>query len=136
MDGGRHLRVAEVEPRLLVVVVGLGVAGVDGGELGCGGRSSGAVGISVAGGLGRCWCVLRAPGEVWSTMVSSVGRYGDRGHDGDIVGGVELSAEVGLGPRGRERPGEKGETTRGLTAVAVGVEAGSETRWRRRIRRR
>ena len=35
MDGGRHLRVAEVEPRLLVVVVGLGVAGVDGGELGC-----------------------------------------------------------------------------------------------------
>ena len=49
MDGGRHLRVAEVEPRLLVVVVGLGVAGVDGGELGCGGRSSGAVGNGVAG---------------------------------------------------------------------------------------
>ena len=61
MDGGRHLRVAEVEPRLLVVVVGLGVAGVDGGELGCGGRSSGAVGIGVAGCLGRRWCVLRAP---------------------------------------------------------------------------
>ena len=40
MDGGRYLRVAEAEPRLLVVVVGLGVAGVDGGELGCGGRSS------------------------------------------------------------------------------------------------
>ena len=53
MDGGRHLRVAEVEPRLLVVVVGLGVAGVDGGELSCGGRSSGAVGIDVAEGLGR-----------------------------------------------------------------------------------
>ena len=87
MDGGRHLRVAEVEPRLLVVVVGLGVAGVDGGELGCGGRSSSAVGISVAGGLGRRWCVLRAPGDVWSTMVCSVGRYGDRGHDGDIAGG-------------------------------------------------
>ena len=113
MDGGRHLRVAEVEPRLLVVVVGLGVAGVDGGELGCGGRSSGAVGISVAGGLGRRWCVLRAPGEVGSTMVCSVGCYGDRGHDGDIAGGVELSAKVGLGPRGRERPGERGETIRG-----------------------
>ena len=110
MDGGRHLRVAEVEPRLLVVVVGLGVAGVDGGELGCGGRSSGAVGISVAGGLGRRWCVLRAPGDVWSTMVCSVGRYGDRGHDGDIAGGVKLSAAVGLGPRGRERAGKKGET--------------------------
>ena len=49
MDGGRHLHVAEVEPRLLVVVVGLGVVGVDGGELACGGRSSGAVGIGVAG---------------------------------------------------------------------------------------
>ena len=133
MDGGRHLRVVEAEPRLLVVVVGLGVAGVDDGELGCGGRSSGAVGISVAGGLGRRWCVLRAPGDVWSTMVCSVGRYGDRGHDGDIVGGVELSAEVGLGPRGRERPRKKGETLRGLTAVAVGVEAGSGTRRRRRI---
>ena len=34
---------------------------------------------------------------------------------GDIAGGVELSAKVGLGPRGRERPGEKGETIRGLT---------------------
>ena len=52
-------------------------------------------------------------------MVSSVGRYGDRGHDGDIAGGVELSVEVELGPRGRERPGKKGETLRGLTAVAV-----------------
>ena len=49
MDGGRHLRVAEVEPRLLVVVVGLGVAGVDDGELGCGGGRSGAVGNGVAG---------------------------------------------------------------------------------------
>ena len=113
MDGGRHLRVAEVEPRLLVVVVGLGVAGVDGGELGCGGRSSGAVGISVAGGLGRRWCVLRAPGDVWSTMVCSVGRYGDRGHDGDIAGGVELSVEVELGPRGRERPGKRGKRSGG-----------------------
>ena len=80
--------------------------------------------------------MLRAPSEVGSTIVHSVGCYGDRGHDGDIAGGVELSAKVGLGPRGRKRPGEKGETIRGLTAVAVGVEAGSETRWRRRIRRR
>ena len=69
-------------------------------------------------------------------MVCSVGRYGDRGHDGDIAGGVELSAKVGLGPRGRERPGEKGETIRGLTAELQGWLAGSGTRWRRRIRRR
>ena len=66
----------------------------------------------------------------------SVGCYGDRGHDGDIAGGVELSAKVGLGPRGRERPGEKGETIRGLTAELQGWLAGSGTRWRRRIRRR
>ena len=54
MDFGGHLRVAEVEPRLLVVVVGLGVAGVDGGELGCGGRSSGGGGFgATSGGLAR-----------------------------------------------------------------------------------
>ena len=80
--------------------------------------------------------MLRAPSEVWSTIVCSVGCYGDRGHDGDIAGGVELSAKVGLGPRGRERPGEKGETIRGLTAELQGWLAGSGTRWRRRIRRR
>ena len=35
--------------------------------------------------------MLRAPSEVWSTIVCSVGCYGDRGQDGDIAGGVELS---------------------------------------------
>ena len=43
-------------------------------------------------------------------MVCSVGCYGDRGHDGDIAGGVKVSAEVGLGPTVRERGGEEGET--------------------------
>ena len=62
-------------------------------------------------------------------MVCSVGRYGDRGHDGDIAGGVELSAEGGLGPRGRKRPGEKGKTIRGLTAELQGWLAGSGMRW-------
>ena len=62
-------------------------------------------------------------------MVCSVGRYGDRGHDGDIAGGVELSVEVELGPRGRERPGKKGETIRELTAELQGWLAGSGTRW-------
>ena len=108
------------------------------------GRRGGTVAAGAGEGCGRDRCcrgfgealVRAAPSEVWSTIVCSVGCYGDRGHDGDIAGGVELSAKVGLWPRGRERPGEKGETIRGLTAVAVGVEAGSETRWRRRIRRR
>ena len=53
--------------------------------------------------------MLRAPSEVWSTIVCSVGCYGDRGHDGDIAGGVELSAKVGLRPRGRKRPGRRGK---------------------------
>ena len=122
--------------RRTVVVAVPGVVCTVDGELGCGRRSSGAVGIGVTGCLGRRWCVLRAPGEVGSTIVRSVGCYGDRGHDGDIAGGVELSAKVGLGPRGRERPGEKGETIRGLTAELQGWLAGSGTRWRRRIRRR
>ena len=77
--------------------------------------------------------MLRAPSEVWSTMVCSVGRYGDRGHDGDIAGGVELSAKVGLGPRGRKRPGEKGKTIRGLTAELQGWLAGSGTSGRSRF---
>ena len=80
----------------------------------------------------RGWHLRLLRGAV-RTWVCSVGRYGDRGHDGDIAGGVELSVEVELGPRGRERPGKKGETLRRLTAVAVGVEAGSGTRRRRRI---
>ena len=117
----------------MVELVRVGVAGVGAGDDLGGRRSSGAVGVGVAGCLGRRWCVLRAPSEVWSTIVCSVGCYGDRGHDGDIAGGVELSVEVELGPRGRERPGKKGETLRGLTAVAVGVEARSGTRRRRRI---
>ena len=62
-------------------------------------------------------------------MVCLVGRYGDRGHDGDIAGGVELSVEVELGPRGRKRPGEKGEMIRGLTAELQGWLVGSGTRW-------
>ena len=81
--------------RRTVVVAGPEVAGVDGGELGCGRRSSGAVGVGVAGCLGRRWCVLRAPSEAWSTIVCLVGRYGDRGHDGDIAGDVELRSSRG-----------------------------------------
>ena len=115
MNRGGHRSEAEDDPRLLAESVGVGVAGVDGGELGCGRRGSGAVGISVAGGLGRRWCVLRAPGEVGSTMVCSVGRYGDRGHDGDIAGGVELSVEVDNLATARERRNREGETDGELT---------------------
>ena len=101
--------------RRTVVVAEPGVAGVDGGELGCSRRTSGAVGIGVAGGLGRHWCVLRAPGEVWSTMVCSVGCYGDRGHDGDIAGGDGVSALVDNLATARARRNRKGETDGELT---------------------
>ena len=67
-------------------------------------------------GRGRCGC-LRAHGIVLSTMVCSDTSCGGCGHGGDIAGGVEFSAKMGLWPRGQKRPGEKGETTRGLTVV-------------------
>ena len=40
MDRGDHRSEAEDDPRLLAESVGVGVAGVDGGELGCGRRGS------------------------------------------------------------------------------------------------
>ena len=42
-DGGEYLRVAGGEPRRLVVVVGLGVAGIDAGDEPCGCRGTGVV---------------------------------------------------------------------------------------------
>ena len=45
---GWALRVAGATSRPLVAVVGPGVAGVDGGELGCGRRSSGGHGLAAA----------------------------------------------------------------------------------------
>ena len=43
--------------RRAVAVAGPGVAGVDGGELGCGCRSSGEVGVGVRGHGRGSWCV-------------------------------------------------------------------------------
>ena len=40
MNRGGHRSEAEDDPRLLAESVGVGVAGVDGGELGCGRRGS------------------------------------------------------------------------------------------------
>ena len=119
--------------RRTVVVAVPEVAGTDDGDDRGGCRSSVELGVEATTAAEmRGWHLRLLRGTV-RTWVCSVGRYGDCGHDGDIAGGVELSVEVELGPRGRERPGKKGETLRGLTAVAVGVEAGSGTRRRRRI---
>ena len=49
MNRGGHRSEAEDDPRLLAESVGVGVAGVDGGELGCGRRGSVVHGNSVAG---------------------------------------------------------------------------------------
>ena len=49
MGRGGHQSGAEDEPQLVVESVGVGVAGVDGGELGCGRRGSVVHGNGVAG---------------------------------------------------------------------------------------
>ena len=51
-DRGDHRSGAEANPQLLAEPVGVGVAGVDGGELGCGRRGSVVHGKGVAEGLG------------------------------------------------------------------------------------
>ena len=73
--------------------------------------------------------MLRPPGVALSTAACSVAALGNGGYGGDIAGGVEFSAKTGLWPRGRKRPGEKGEMIRGLTAELQGWLAGSGTRW-------
>ena len=68
---------------LVVVEAGPMVAGDDDDELQGGGRSSGTCGFGVVV-LGRgSWWVLRAPGEVWSTVVCPALSHGGSGHDGD-----------------------------------------------------
>ena len=49
MERGDHRSEAEDDPRLLAESVGVGVAGADGGELGCGCRGSVVHGNGVAG---------------------------------------------------------------------------------------
>ena len=65
-----------------------------------------------------------------SCSVSSLSGCSD---SGDIAGGVEFSAKTGLWPRGRKRPGEKGETTRGLTVGPFGGSVGSRAAGVQRI---
>ena len=63
MDGGEYLRVAGSKPHRLVVVVELGVAGIDAGDELCGCRGTGVVeAVARERGEGRAM-VLRAPGD-------------------------------------------------------------------------
>ena len=65
-----------------------------------------------------------------SCSVSSLAGCSD---GGDIAGAVEFSAKTGLWPRGRKRPGEKRETTRGLTVSPFGGSVGSRAAGVQRI---
>ena len=63
MDGGEYLRVAGSKPHRLVVMVELGVAGIDAGDEPCGCRGTGVVEpVAREHGEGRAM-VLRAPGD-------------------------------------------------------------------------
>ena len=87
MDGGGHRRGAGSEPRRVVVVVELQVAGNDAGDELCGCRSSGEVEPIARGhGKGRA-VVLRAPASA-VRLTDRVGRpLCGRSHVGDELGG-------------------------------------------------
>ena len=85
MDGGEHLLVAGSKPHRLVVVVELGVAGIDAGDEPCGCRSTGVVEtVAREHGEGHAMA-LRVPGVVVKLMVNVV-----RPLDGRSLVGDEL----------------------------------------------
>ena len=85
MGGGEHLRVAGSKPHRLVVVVELGVAGIDAGDEPCGCRSTGVV-ETVAREHGEERArVLRVPGVAVKLMATVV-----RPLDGRSLVGDEL----------------------------------------------
>ena len=84
-DGGEYLRVAGGEPRRLVVVVELGVAGIDAGDEPCGCRSTGVVEtVAREHGEGHAMA-LRVPGVAVKLMATVV-----RPLDGRSLVGDEL----------------------------------------------
>ena len=87
MDGGDHLRVAGNEPRRLVVVVELGVAGNIAGDELCGCRSSGEVEPEATGHGEARGVVLRVPASAVSVLVTMVWPVGGWSHVSDELGG-------------------------------------------------
>ena len=124
-DGGEYLRVAEGEPRRLVLVVGLGVAGIDAGDEPCGCRGTGVV-ETVAREHGEERArVLRVPGVAVKLMATVVWPLDGRSLVGDelVRRRVRVSFVRWL-QRSRER-GEDGKVAM-LTAVATEQAARSE----------
>ena len=102
--------------RRMVVVSGPGVAGVDGGELGCGRRSSGETRATTRGHERASCGRQRARGDVLSTMVHSGGSSSGCSDGGDEVSGGRSSAAAELWPRARKREGRERGSARRLTA--------------------
>ena len=76
------------------------MAGVNGGELFCGRRSSGNLGVGVREHGRRSWGVLRTPEIAVSTSVGLDTSCGGCGHGHAMAGGEKLSAAVEEEARG------------------------------------
>ena len=76
------------------------MAGAAGGELLCGCRGSGNLGVGVREHGRRSWGVLRTPEITVSTSVGSDTSWGGCGHGHAMAGGEKLSAAVEEGARG------------------------------------
>ena len=86
MGGGEHLHAAGNEPHQLVVVVELGVAGIDAGDEPCGCRGTGVVGsVAREHGEGHAM-VLRVPGGAVELMGTVVRPLDGRSLVGDELG--------------------------------------------------
>ena len=107
------------------------MAGVDGGELGSGRRSSGETRATTRG-HGRASCGMqRARGDVLSTMVYSGGSSSGCGHGYTMASGEKLSGAVETAATEGDRArGERGSAEE-LTARSTSSSVGSG-RWRRR----
>ena len=109
------------------------MAGAAGGELLCGCRGSGNLGVGVREHGRRSWGVLRTPEIAVSTSVGSDTSWGGCGHGHAMAGGKRFSGKVvGLAREGGGARGE-GESAQELTAGAVVASASSGRHRSRRI---
>ena len=87
MGGGEHLLAAGNEPHRLVVVVELGVAGIDAGDELCGCRGTGVVELVAREHAEGRAMVLRAPGDAVKLTAMVVRPLDRRSLVGDELGG-------------------------------------------------
>ena len=143
-DGGEYLRVAGGEPRRLVVVVELGVAGIDAGDEPCGCRGTGVVEpVAREHGEGRAM-VLRAPGDAVKLTAMVVRPLDGRSLVGDelvrrrvrvsfvrwLQSSREREERMGRWPCSRRlrRSGRRGRRGAVAVATAEGISDGERRR--------